>query len=68
MPKQDITCDNCGSMFVLTFDESEVSYSAAHCPFCGDFFDTKSDELNFNDNDYEYDNDVEEVDLEDEDY
>jgi transcription elongation factor Elf1 len=68
MPKQDITCDNCGSMYVLSYDESEVSYSAAHCPFCGDFFDTKSDELDFNDDGYDYDTVDEEVDLEDEDY
>jgi hypothetical protein len=68
MPKQDITCDNCGSMFVLTFDESEVSYAAAHCPFCGDFFDTKSDELNFNDAETSFYEDVEDTEIEDEDY
>jgi hypothetical protein len=42
-------------MFSLSFEEDEVSYAPSHCPFCGDFYDNESEELNFNDdedNDY----------------
>ena len=38
--------------FALSYEDDEVSYSPSHCPFCGDFYDSESDELNFND-DYE---------------
>jgi hypothetical protein len=51
MPDLKLTCDNCGSAFALSFEEEEVSYSPTHCPFCGDFYDTDSNELDFNDND-----------------
>ena len=53
MPDLKLVCDNCGSSFALSFEDDEVSYSRSHCPFCGDFYDTGSDELNFND-DFEY--------------
>lgn len=49
MPDLKLVCDNCGSSFALSFDDDEVSYSPSHCPFCGDFYDNESDELNFND-------------------
>ena len=49
MPDLKLTCDNCGSMFALSFEEDEVSYSPSHCPFCGDFYDTENEELDFND-------------------
>lgn len=55
MPDLKLTCDNCGSMFVLSFEEDEVSYAPSHCPFCGDFYDNENEELDFNDdkdNDY----------------
>ena len=52
MPDLKLVCDNCGSSFALSFEDDEVSYSPSHCPFCGDFYDSDSDELNFND-DYE---------------
>jgi hypothetical protein len=42
-------------MFVLSFEEDEVSYAPSHCPFCGDFYDNENEELDFNDdkdNDY----------------
>ena len=48
-----LTCDNCGSMFTLSFEQDEVSYSPSHCPFCGDYYDNDKEELNFNDNDDE---------------
>ena len=51
MPDLKLTCDNCGSMFALSFEEDEVSYSPSHCPFCGDFYDRESEELDFNDDD-----------------
>lgn len=51
MPDLKLTCDNCGSMFALSFEEDEVSYSPSHCPFCGDFYDNDEEELNFNDDD-----------------
>lgn len=51
MPDLKLTCDNCGSMFALSFEDDEVSYSPSHCPFCGDFYDRESEELNFNDDD-----------------
>jgi hypothetical protein len=38
-------------MFALSFEEDEVSYSPTHCPFCGDFYDRESEELDFNDDD-----------------
>jgi len=49
MPDLKLTCDNCGSMFALSFEEDEVSYAPSHCPFCGDFYDSESEELDFND-------------------
>jgi len=49
MPDLKLVCDNCGSSFALSFEDDEVSYSPSHCPFCGDFYDNDSDELNFND-------------------
>jgi len=51
MPDLKITCDNCGSMFALSYEDDEVSYEPTHCPFCSDFFDNKSEELDFNDDD-----------------
>jgi hypothetical protein len=53
MPDLKLTCDNCGSSFVLSFEEEEVSYSPSHCPFCGDFYDNNSNELDFNDDEDE---------------
>ena len=53
MPDLKLTCDNCGSMFASSFEEDEVSYSPSHCPFCGDFYDNESEELNFNESDDE---------------
>jgi hypothetical protein len=46
-----ITCDNCGSVFALLYDEDEVSYTPSHCPFCGDYYDNASEELDFNNDD-----------------
>ena len=51
MPDLKLTCDNCGSMFALSFDDDEVSYAPSHCPFCGDYYDNEKEELNFNDDD-----------------
>lgn len=51
MPDLKLTCDNCGSTFALSFEDDEVSYSPSHCPFCGDFYDSESEELDFNDKD-----------------
>jgi hypothetical protein len=34
------------------------SYSPSHCPFCGDFYDNESEELDFNDGE-DYDDIVE---------
>ncbi len=51
MPDLKLTCDNCGSSFALSYDDDEVSYSPSHCPFCGDFYDNESEELNFNETD-----------------
>lgn len=49
MPDLKLTCDNCGSSFALSYEDDEVSYSPTHCPFCGDFYDTENEELDFND-------------------
>jgi hypothetical protein len=49
MPDLKLVCDNCGSAFALSFEDEEVSYTPSHCPFCGDFYDNTSDELDFND-------------------
>ena len=51
MPDLKLVCDNCGSSFALSYDDDEVSYSPSHCPFCGDFYDSDSEELDFNDDD-----------------
>lgn len=51
MPDLKLTCDNCGSSFVLSYDDEEVSYSPSHCPFCGDYYDNENEELDFNDDD-----------------
>ncbi len=66
MPDLKLTCDNCGSMFALSFEEDEVSYSPSHCPFCGDFYDRESEELNFNDDEETDYLDEEDIRLEDE--
>lgn len=66
MPDLKLVCDNCGSSFALSFDNDEVSYSPSHCPFCGDFYDSESEELDFND-DGDYENDILEDPLDDED-
>lgn len=66
MPDLKLVCDNCGSSFALSFDNDEVSYSPSHCPFCGDFYDNESEELDFND-DGEYEDDILEDPLDDED-
>lgn len=54
MSDEKIQCDNCGSAFSLVYDEDEVSYNPSRCPFCGDYYDTTSEELDFNkeDNDF----------------
>ena len=59
MPDLKLTCDNCGSMFALSFETDEVSYSPSHCPFCGDYYDNEKEELNFNDDeeDFEFEED-----------
>lgn len=49
MPDLKLVCDNCGSSFVLSYEDDEVSYSPSHCPFCGDFYDNENEELDFND-------------------
>jgi len=49
MPYLKLTCDNCGSMFAISFEDDEVSYAPSHCPFCGDFYDNENEELDFND-------------------
>ncbi len=68
MPDLKIVCDNCGSSFALSYDDDEVSYSPSHCPFCGDFYDTENEELDFNDDsDYLLDEDESDEDLLDED-
>ena len=66
MPDLKLVCDNCGSSFALSFDNDEVSYSPSHCPFCGDFYDSESEELDFND-DGDYESDILEDPLDDED-
>jgi DNA replicative helicase MCM subunit Mcm2 (Cdc46/Mcm family) len=66
MPDLKLTCDNCGSMFALSFEEDEVSYSPSHCPFCGDFYDRESEELNFNDDEETDYLDEEDIRLDDE--
>ncbi len=71
MPDLKLTCDNCGSMFALSFEDDEVSYSPSHCPFCGDFYDRESEELDFNDKDDDYDlldDDSDDLNDEDDDY
>jgi DNA replicative helicase MCM subunit Mcm2 (Cdc46/Mcm family) len=68
MPDLKIVCDNCGSSFALSYDDEEVSYSPSHCPFCGDFYDTENEELDFNDDsDYFSEEDESDEDLLDED-
>jgi hypothetical protein len=64
MPDLKLTCDNCGSLFALSYDNDEVSYSPSHCPFCGDFYDNENEELDFND-DGEYEDGILEDPLED---
>ena len=66
MPDLKLTCDNCGSMFALSFEDDEVSYSPTHCPFCGDFYDNENEELDFNDDDD--DGHSEDLDLDDSEY
>ena len=69
MPDLKLTCDNCGSMFALSFETDEVSYSPSHCPFCGDYYDNENEELDFNDkeDDAFYDEESDELDDEDDD-
>jgi hypothetical protein len=66
MPDLKLTCDNCGSMFALSFEDDEVSYAPSHCPFCGDFYDNENEELDFNDDkDADYLDEEEDINLED---
>jgi hypothetical protein len=53
-------------MFALSFEDDEVSYSPSHCPFCGDFYDRESEELNFNDDEETDYLDEEDIRLDDE--
>jgi hypothetical protein len=65
MPDLKLTCDNCGSMFALSFEDDEVSYAPSHCPFCGDFYDNENEELDFNDDkdsDYSEDDSIDNLD------
>ena len=57
MPDLKLTCDNCGSVFALSYEDDEVSYTPSHCPFCGDFYDNENEELDFNDDDDDEDYD-----------
>ena len=66
MPDLKLTCDNCGSMFSLSYEDDEVSYSPTHCPFCGDFYDNENEELDFNDDEEEFDFNEEEDSMNDE--
>ncbi len=66
MPDLKLICDNCGSTFTLSYEEDEVSYSPSHCPFCGDFYDRESEELNFNDDEETDYLDEEDIRLDDE--
>jgi hypothetical protein len=53
-------------MFALSFEDDEVSYSPSHCPFCGDFYDRESEELDFNDdNDSDYSEEEDDIRLDD---
>ena len=61
MPELKLVCDNCDSSFSLIFEEEEVSHSPSHCPFCGDYYDSENEELDFNIEDDE--NDYSEEDL-----
>ena len=64
-----LTCDNCGSMFALSFEDDEVSYSPTHCPFCGDFYDNENEELDFNDDEDDiYIKEDDEIGIEDSEY
>jgi hypothetical protein len=50
--KLEKTCNNCGSSFTLSYEEDEVSYQPTNCPFCGDYFEDSSEELDFSDDDF----------------
>ena len=65
MPDLKLVCDNCGSSFALSYDDDEVSYSSSHCPFCGDFYDSENEELDFNDDEDPLDHLDENLDLDD---
>jgi hypothetical protein len=53
-------------MFALSFEDEEVSYAPSHCPFCGDFYDRESEELDFNDdNDSDYSEEEDDIRLDD---
>lgn len=36
MKKEDISCDNCGMDYILSYDPEEVSDKPTRCPFCGE--------------------------------
>lgn len=67
MPDLKLTCDNCGSMFALSFEDEEVSYAPSHCPFCGDFYDSENNELDFNDDSDSFEESLDDDDLNDDD-
>ena len=67
MPDLKLTCDNCGSMFALSFEDEEVSYAPSHCPFCGDFYDSENNELDFNDDLDSFEESLDDDDLNDDD-
>jgi DNA replicative helicase MCM subunit Mcm2 (Cdc46/Mcm family) len=37
MIKENLVCEECGSIYSLEYDDEDVNYSPSHCPFCGEF-------------------------------
>ena len=45
----DLTCDNCDSMYTVTFKEEDTTGYPEYCPFCGESIVEDEDDYEPND-------------------
>ena len=51
MIRKKVVCDKCSSIFSLHYNDNDTSHDCpSYCTFCGDEFDTKNADLDFNNN------------------
>lgn len=60
MTKENLVCEECGSIYSLEYDDEDVNYSPSHCPFCGEFIWESNEDLK---EEYDEDEDQDDLDL-----